>query len=152
LVTAKEGPSSLVFVHLTVIIRALPFASQGLAKEPDPVEPLGQSCCGSGGLEATGDALADAAGAGSGGAVAALAEADADAAGAGAACSLEQLTTTSIAAVVERAVRIMATHPTTSRGRPPPRSVRAVELRRDGPHCRIGRRWDRKVHRDGPVA
>jgi hypothetical protein len=30
-------------VHVTSIIRSLPFASQGLANDPSPVEPFGQS-------------------------------------------------------------------------------------------------------------
>src|SRR5262245_19854339 len=46
-VTRKDGPPSPIFpVHVTSIIRAVPFASQGLLKEPSPVEPAGQSCTG----------------------------------------------------------------------------------------------------------
>src|SRR5579864_5717412 len=57
LVTLKWGPfSSVLPVHATSIIRAVPVASQGLEKVPSPVEPLGQSTGGA--------ALAVAAGAG----------------------------------------------------------------------------------------
>src|SRR5580692_8569420 len=54
LAIAKEGPLSSVFFHFTVIIRALPFASHGLVKEPVPVEPAGQSWGGSGVVEGAG--------------------------------------------------------------------------------------------------
>src|SRR5277367_3497916 len=64
LVIAKDGPLSSVFFHFTSIIRAFPVASHGLVKEPGPVEPAGQSCGGSGALDATGGGtLADGAGA-----------------------------------------------------------------------------------------
>src|SRR6202030_2311543 len=102
LVTANEGPLSPVFVHLLSIIRELPFASHGLAKEPGPVEPVGHSCGGSGALDATGGALADGAGVEVAGAAAALAEA----VGAGALSSLEQPGRVRIAAVKRSAFRI----------------------------------------------
>src|SRR5450432_3318524 len=58
LVTAKDGPVSPVFFHFTSIIRELPLASHGLLKDPVPVDPVVQSCAGSGALaEATGAAV-----------------------------------------------------------------------------------------------
>jgi hypothetical protein len=68
-----------------------------LVKEPGPVEPVGQSCGGSGAADATaGAALADGAGAEGGGA--ALAEADV----AGVLSSLEQAASSSSIAAAER--------------------------------------------------
>jgi hypothetical protein len=88
---------------LTSIIRERPLASHGLAKEPDPVDPLGQSCCVSGALDAVaGGAIADGAGAEIDAAAAALAEAG----GAGALPSLEQPTKGSITMVDSSAFRI----------------------------------------------
>jgi hypothetical protein len=90
-------------VHFTSIIRERPFASHGLPKEPGPVDPVGQSCCGSAVLDAAaGGALADGAGAETDAVAAALAEADAS----GALFCLEQPTNASIAAVVRNACRI----------------------------------------------
>jgi hypothetical protein len=103
LVTANDGPLSSVFFHFTSIIRELPFASHGLAKEPGPVDPGGQSCGGSGAADATaGGALADGAGAEADAGAAALAEADV----AGALSSLEQAASRSTAAAERRTVRI----------------------------------------------
>jgi hypothetical protein len=89
---------------LTSIIRERPFASHGLAKEPVPADSPGQSCCGSGALDAAASgALADGAGAETDGKAAALAEADAP----GAVASLEQPTKASIAVVVSSAFPIL---------------------------------------------
>jgi hypothetical protein len=82
-------------------MRELPFASQGFVKEPGPEEPVGQSCCGSGALDATGGALVGGAGADAD-ATGALAEGD----GAGAASSFEQATRARSVAVVRRAFRM----------------------------------------------
>jgi hypothetical protein len=102
-VTANDGPLSSVFFHFTSIIRALPFASQGLLKEPGPVDPVGQSCGGSGAADAAaGAALADGGDETEGGG-AALAEADV----AGALSSLEQAASRSIAATKRRDFRIL---------------------------------------------
>src|ERR1019366_7344626 len=101
-VTANDGPLSSVFFHFTSIIRALPFASHGLEKEPGPVDPVGQSCGGSGAADEAADAaLAEGAAAEAEGGGAALAEADA----AGVLSSLEQAASRSIAAA-GRSVRI----------------------------------------------
>src|SRR5580658_10359250 len=43
----KLGPLSSVFFHFTVMRRSLPLASQGLVKEPTPLDLPGQSWCGS---------------------------------------------------------------------------------------------------------
>jgi hypothetical protein len=88
---------------LTSIILERPFASHGLAKEPGPVDPPGQSCCGSGALDATaGGALAEGAGAETDGGAAALAEADAP----DMLASLEQPTKASSIAVMTSVSRI----------------------------------------------
>src|SRR6202020_2261282 len=93
-VTANDGPLSSVFFHFTSIMRALPLASQGLAKEPGPVAPGGQSWGGSGAADARGAAPAAGAGAGADASGAALA----DAVVAGALSSLKQAASSSIAA------------------------------------------------------
>src|SRR5438552_3169627 len=54
-VTRKDGPLSPIFpFHATSIARSAPFASHGFSNEPTPVEPSGQSWCGSGAALATG--------------------------------------------------------------------------------------------------
>src|ERR1700678_133648 len=72
-VTLKDGPVSVIFpVQATSIIRAVPFASQGLLKEPSPVEPAGQSCTGPLSLALATGAVAEGAGAETSGRVEAL--------------------------------------------------------------------------------
>src|SRR4051794_31196719 len=72
-VTRKDGPVSVIFpVQVTSIIRAAPFASQGLLKEPSPVEPAGQSCTGTLAVALAAGADAEGAGAEAPGAVGAL--------------------------------------------------------------------------------
>ncbi len=63
-VTLNDGPVSVIFpVQVTSIIRAAPFASQGLLKEPSPVEPAGQSCTGTLAVALAAGAVAEGAGA-----------------------------------------------------------------------------------------
>jgi hypothetical protein len=83
-------------------MRAVPLASQGLAKEPGPVDPVGQSCGGSGAADAVGAALADGAGAEADAGGAALAGAVVP----GALSSLEQAASNSIIAAAGRSFRI----------------------------------------------
>jgi hypothetical protein len=89
-------------------MRAFPFASHGFVKEPGPVEPAGQSCCGSGALDAAAGALvdgavdADADADETGGGGAALAEAE----GAGELSSFEQPTRARSVAVIRSAFRM----------------------------------------------
>src|SRR5580692_9377834 len=79
---AKDGPVSPVFFHFTSMNRTVPFDSHGLANDPTPLEPVGQSRGGSGGVaEALGASLAEGAGADTGGAASALFEGDAPAGG-----------------------------------------------------------------------
>ena len=99
MVTANDGPLSPVLVHLLSIIRALPFASHGLVKDPGPVDPAGQSCWGSAALDAAAaGALAEDAGADADGVAAALALAEGT--DAGELSSLEQPARVRIATVV----------------------------------------------------
>jgi hypothetical protein len=77
---------------LLSIIREVPFASHGAVKEPDPVEPGGQSCGGSAAVDAAVGALADGTGVETDGAVLATAEADAEVEEPADVSSLEQAT------------------------------------------------------------
>lgn len=54
-VMEKFGPSLVVLVHFTSIMRSEPFASHGFVNEPGPVDFSGQSC---GGSTGSADALA----------------------------------------------------------------------------------------------
>src|SRR4051794_23983317 len=57
LVTRNDGPVSPIFpVHATSIIRAFPFAAQGLAMVPSPTEPVGQGTWGAAAAVADGAA------------------------------------------------------------------------------------------------
>jgi hypothetical protein len=99
LTTRNDGPASAIFpVQVTSIMRALPFASQGLARLASPLVPDGQSWTGplALALAVGAGALVEGAGAGT--------AADAVALGAlGVVCSLSQPDRSASAAVVKTA-------------------------------------------------